>query len=203
MNTQTIPGGIYQHPQGTADTTLAQSQLSMATSSVSPSRSFQIDLTILLQASGTSDGYHQTCIMSPSLYTGGTPLVTNFPMSEHSSQLVAIGQSLPLLPQRLVQQIQAGEFVDFGELPPAKRKHLGPPTTYASQIVLVQLQEVSRHRRLIPDYNTWSQCFAIYTAVITAHQPHRIPELIAYQMEIAKCAKKYKWPSWVIYDINF
>ena len=69
-----------------------------------------------------SDGFHETCIMSPSLYTGGTPLVTNFPMSKHSSQLVAIGQSLPLLPQKLVQQIQVGKIVDFGELPSAKRK---------------------------------------------------------------------------------
>ena len=201
-NTQTNPAGsVYQRAQGTAETTLTSSQL--PTRSEGSNTRYQIDPAVLLQATEASDGCHQTCIISPSLYTGGTPLVSNFPMSEHSSQLVTIGQSLPLLPQKLVQQIQAGEFVDFGELPPAKGKQLAPPTTYTSQIVLVQLQEVSRHRRLIPDYNTWSQCFAIYTAVMATHQPHRIPELMAYQTEIAKCAKKYKWPSWVIYDINF
>ena len=26
---------------------------------------------------------------------------------------------------------------------------------------------------------------------------------MAYQLEIVKCTKKYKWPSWVIYDANF
>ena len=38
---------------------------------------------------------------------------------------------------------------------------------------------------------------------MATHQPHRILELMAYQTEIAKCAKKFKWPSCVIYDINF
>ena len=26
---------------------------------------------------------------------------------------------------------------------------------------------------------------------------------MSYQYEIAKCARKFKWPSWVIYNINF
>ena len=26
---------------------------------------------------------------------------------------------------------------------------------------------------------------------------------MAYQLEIVKCVKKYKWPSWVIYNTNF
>lgn len=77
-------------------------------------------------------------------------------------------------------------FEDFGELPPAKGKQLAPSTTYTSQIVLVQLQEISQY-------------LAIYTAVMATHKPHHIPELMAYQTEIAKCAKKYKWASWVIY----
>ena len=71
VNNQSIPGEMYQHPQGTAETTVAYSQL--LTGSLGPSRSCQIDSAILLQASGASDGYHQTGIMSPSLYTGGHP----------------------------------------------------------------------------------------------------------------------------------
>ena len=34
-------------------------------------------------------------------------------------------------------------------------------------------------------------------------QPDHISELMAYQLEIVKCVKKYKWPSWVIYNTNF
>ena len=114
---------------------------------------YQIDPAKLLQASQDSDSFHQT--MSPSLLISLTPLLTNFPMSEHSSELVAIGKSLPHLLQRLLQQIHTKEFVNYGELPPAKGKQLAPPTMDTSQILLVQLQEVSLHRRLIPDYNTW------------------------------------------------
>ena len=116
--TQTNPGSVYRCSHGTAKTTLTSAQLPKRLEG--PSTTYVPEWPS--SEASTSDGFHQTCIMSPSLYTGGTPLVTNFPMSEHSSQLVAIGQSLPLLPQKLVQQIQVGEIVDFGELPSAKRK---------------------------------------------------------------------------------
>ena len=79
-NTQTNPAGsVYQRAQGTAETTLTSSQL--PTRSEGPNTRYQIDPAVLLQATEASDGCHQTCIISPSLYTGGTPLVTNFPMS--------------------------------------------------------------------------------------------------------------------------
>ena len=61
-------------------------------------------------------------IATSSVYLKGIPLVPNSSVLE--SKLIPIGQSLPPLPQRLVQQIKAGEFVDFGELPPAKGKQL-------------------------------------------------------------------------------
>lgn len=32
-----------------------------------------------------------------------------------------------------------------------------------------------------------------------ADQCHCLPELMAFQMEIVRCAKMYKWPSWIIY----
>ena len=40
--------------------------------------------------------------------------------------LVSIGCSLPLLPRKLIQQIKAGEFIDFAELPPAKGRQITP-----------------------------------------------------------------------------
>ena len=156
---------------------------------------------IPLTQTGTTDSM-RPLITLPTLGGGFPPLSTTMSTSEFQPSLVSIGQSLPLLPRKLIQQIKAGEYVDFSELPPAKGRQLAPPN-YMSQLVLVQLHEVERQRKLIPDFLTWSQCFAIYTAVLGRDQPHRIPELMAYQLEIAKCAKKYKWPSWVIYDLNF
>lgn len=145
-----------------------------------------------------ASGSGQLLLMSPAVY-GHTLSSGNFPTLD-TSAMVSIGQSLPSLPRRLVEQIKAGEFIDFSELPPAKGTVA--PTRH-SQIVLVQLQDLDRQRKLIPDFITWSQCFAIYTAVLGSDQPNRLPELMAYQLVIAKCAKKYRWPSWVVYDINF
>ena len=143
----------------------------------------------------------QPVIMSPGLYGGGLISGLNSPTNDMPS-LVSIGQSLPLLPWKLIQQIKVGEYIDFSDLPPAKGRQL-TPTNYNSQLVLVQLEEVERQRKLIRDFLTWPQCFAIYTTVLGADQPHQLPEFMAYQIKTAKCAKKYKWPSWIIYDINF
>ena len=48
--------------------------------------------------------------------------------------------------------------------------------------------------KLILDYLTWSQCFAIYTAVVGPEQPDHISELMAYQLEIVKCTKSTNGP---------
>ena len=37
-----------------------------------------------------------------------------------SSKLVMVGAGLPALPKKLVDQVQAGQYIDFSELPPAK-----------------------------------------------------------------------------------
>ena len=52
-------------------------------------------------------------------------------------------------------------------------------------------------------FATWTQCFALYTAAIAAHDPKRVPDLMAYMSTIAKASLKFRWPSWVVYDDNF
>ena len=69
--------------------------------------------------------------------------------------------------------------------------------------MLLQAADVLRTRRLIPDLDTWTQCFAIYTAVLGTKHPTRVQSLLMYTAVVAKLSKKFKWPSWVIYDHNF
>ena len=69
------------------------------------------------------------------------------------------------------------------------------------QAVLLDQWDVVRAKRLPPDFQSWVQCFALYMAVVAQVHPH--PDLLAYQCSIAWYSKKYLWPSWVIYDINF
>ena len=103
----------------------------------------------------------------------------------------------------MVQWITAGEFVDFMDLPPAKSRLPAFRDNQASTLAILQLQEVEKQRKLIPDYSTWSQCFAVFAAVLGSDQPQRLPELMSYQHEMASLARKYKWPAWVAYDMNY
>ncbi len=71
------------------------------------------------------------------------------------------------------------------------------------QIVVVQAADLLQTTKIIPDLATRAQCFAIYVAVRGAHQPNKLADLMGYQSLVARASKKFKWPSWVIYDQNF
>ncbi len=45
--------------------------------------------------------------------------------------------------------------------------------------------------------------FSLYAAVLMSTYPERSSSLLMYQATIAKLSKKFKWPSWVIYDDSF
>lgn len=53
------------------------------------------------------------------------------------------------------------------------------------QVIVVQAADLLQSRRVIPDLATWSQCYALFVAVLAPHQPERLPELMAYQSLIA------------------
>jgi len=120
-----------------------------------------------------------------------------------SNPLVPTGPGLPALPKKLVDRIQANEYIDFSELPPAKGKVRALNQSLEGQVILVQAEDLLQSKRLIPDLATWVQCFSLYTTVLLKKQPSRFAELMAYASTIAKASKKYKWPAWVIYDQNF
>ena len=120
-----------------------------------------------------------------------------------ASSLVAVGEGLPLIPKKLVEKIQAGEYIDFSELPPAKGKARSLPPHWEGHILVVQLEDLEGSKRLIPDFQTWVQCFAIYAATVVIKHPEKFSSLMAYMTDMAKNARKYKWPSWVVYDQNF
>ena len=69
--------------------------------------------------------------------------------------------------------------------------------------MLVQLQDLEDSRRIIPDFPIWSQCFTIFATALTIQQPERLPQLMAYQYQMAAYAKKFRWPTWVMYDQNY
>ena len=130
-------------------------------------------------------------------------LVDHYVQLTGTPSTISIGEGLPALSHRLIEKIKAGEYVDFSELPPAKGKGRASSQDWDSRILFLQVQQIENPRRLIPDFPTWAQCFALFATVKTSHQPSMVVELMAYMVEMAKYAKRFQWPSWVIYDQNF
>lgn len=123
--------------------------------------------------------------------------------SSSQSTLVSIGEGLPPLPKRLFDKIGGNEYIDFGDLPPARGKPKSLPQHLDGQLLLVQLHDVEDSKRMIADFPTWVQCFTIYAAALCVQQPQRFTQLLAYQSQIATYAKKFRWPTWIIYDQNY
>jgi len=137
--------------------------------------------------------------IQPSMEQSTSSQVTTSAGSSGSS-MVYIGPELPRLPQRLVDKIIAGEYIDFNELPPARG--ISKPSK--------QLQEdagamaiAPAVKRPIPDFFTWAQCFLLYATVVVSQDPARAADLNCYMYSMAHQAKRFRWPSWIVYDQNF
>ena len=139
--------------------------------------------------------------------TGGSsaqdPVLRNSGDAEATTSLVQVGGGLPAIPKKLIEKIEAGEYIDFSELPPAKGKGKSAAQNYEGQIVVVQAADLVQSRRLVPDLATWAQCFGLLTAVVARRQPQKVTDLMAYLAIVSKASQKYRWPSWVIYDQHF
>ena len=112
---------------------------------------------------------------SSGLTLGGGSMTPDIsPLAAPQLSLVPTGPGLPALPKKLVERICRNEYVDFAELPPAKGKNRVPTHVVEGQIVVLQPGDLTPARRAIPDLATQLQCYGIYTAVLGAHQSHRL-----------------------------
>ena len=55
-----------------------------------------------------------------------------------------------------IENIKAGDYVDFLELPPAKGKGRAFSQDWDPWILLLQVQQTENPHRLIPDFPTWA-----------------------------------------------
>ena len=125
------------------------------------------------------------------------------PALSTQSKLVTVGAGLPSLPKKMVDRIISGQYVDFAELPPARGRVRPLPNAEDGHIMVIRAEDLAGSRKLIPDLATWIQCFSVYMAVASEHDPGQTKSLLAYLSTIAKASAKYSWPSWVVYDQNF
>ena len=62
------------------------------------------------------------------------------------------------------------------EIPPAKGKVCPLPSPEGG-VLLVNAHDLQQQKQLIPDQDTWVQCFGLYAAVVGSHAPERMGDL--------------------------
>ena len=117
-----------------------------------------------------------------------SPVEQGRPANPGTSSLVSLGEGLPLIPRKMVEKIQAGDYVDFSDMPPAKGKARSLPPHWEGHILVVQLEDLEGSKRLIPDFQMWVQCVSMYAAVVVARHPDKFMPLMAYLTDMAKNA---------------
>ena len=94
-----------------------------------------------------------------------------------------VDDGLPPVPQRMVDRVHKGEYIEMGDMLPefwvAPRE--GKEAT-------AQRLARNRGRRQTQDICVWSQCFAIYVAVMSTKWPQRVPEMMAYMIQIIRAS---------------
>ena len=87
-----------------------------------------------------------------------------------------IGVGLPPVPQKLVQQIQAGKFIDMAELlPDMLGVSAGPPVEGDKDN-----KKKLRHCQ-VTNILKWIQCCSIYVAVRLQKYPDKVQDMLGYQ----------------------
>lgn len=117
-----------------------------------------------------------------------------------ATKLITVAAGLPALQRKLVEQIQAGQYIEFCKLPPAKGCSRPLSGQEDGHILVVRAEDLSGTRNMMPDLATWLQYFALYMAAVTSKEMDHTNNLLAYMVTIAKASTKYSWPFWVIYD---
>ena len=97
-----------------------------------------------------------------------------------SLQQIFLGAALPPIPHKLVKKIKSGNFVKFEDF-------------LAGNLSLSDndSKQKSKHRR-VSGITEWLQGFAVYVAVLSRKQPHRIPDLMRYQLIILEAYSVFR-----------
>ena len=110
--------------------------------------------------------------------------------------MVSIGAGLPPVPQKLVERIQAGEYIDMVELLPDS---LG---THGSSQAKDE-KGSKRPKCQITSISEWVQCFGVFMAVVASKSPERIIDMLGYQSIIVEASREYEGDTWLGYDRRF
>ena len=94
----------------------------------------------------------------------------------------SFGAGLPPVPQKLVERIQEGEFIDMAELT-------------IDRLSMSPFNDTSKpnhsKRWLVTSIIEWTQCFTNYIAILVQAHPERVSDLLGYQHLILQAHLEY------------
>ena len=62
------------------------------------------------------------------------------------------------------------------------------------------LKGFRQKKKVLSGILEWVQCFGIYLAVVCRREPHRIQDLLGYQVLIIEASQEYQGDGWIGYD---
>ena len=120
------------------------------------------------------------------------------PQSEAAGKF-QLGETLPVVPSRIVARILRGDFVDMAEL---GEEHLELELRRATEGE--EGKHTSKGRlRTVPDLLTWAQCFCQYAGVVVMAHPSKARDLWAYLAMMLSGAHRSGGDWWRAYDSRF
>ena len=116
-------------------------------------------------------------------------------LSPPPDTLIAIfGAGLPLVPSKLVQKIESGQFIEIAELLPEKQ---------AFSEFEEDADKGKGKKRLVTSILDWVQCFSLYMAIISRKHPERVPNLLGYKSLIINAQQQFRGDQWMRYYRRF
>ena len=102
--------------------------------------------------------------------------LTASPTKAEMNQAISVGPHSPPIPKKLAERIWRNEFVELQELLPAR---LGIPQPTLMDVLAGPSTQKAPLKQ-ISTIEEWVMCFNTYIALITAKQPNRVKDLLAY-----------------------
>jgi hypothetical protein len=114
-----------------------------------------------------------------------------------------VGESLPVVPAKLVKKILRGDFVDMADLLKDKLEAERRRYSQEQERGHASCGQTPYYRREVPDMLSWLHCFSLYAAIITSKYPHKARELWAYQATMVSEQRRCGGCGWLLCDIGF
>ena len=152
------------------------------------------------QGTGSGEKLQQHALELAVAGMGSLPgwLVTQGTAGEQRTQGSWIGESLPAIPQCLLEKLQRWEFADLAELYPlGANEALNPEPDPQRHIILPGLEVSRPKKKQVTDIISWTQCFLVYIAIMHQKFPDKVPKMIAYMLTILRAQQEFEDPGGV------